>query len=210
MHGEILLPFGHGFITFLDVTLVNQSCLIFIFCFGASLQASAAASDFWEKTPELRKDLYEKRRILVSVTNVDQHTEFKGAGLVNAKFEKTWAFATNPAKIKNFAKDLDRFDWNLQTGECHAAFSVLWKTFSILAKTELRPKSEPPQIAFDFIEGSWIPSMKGQIEIKPHNSQSLVVMRARTPDGKYANWHFAMEAVLHRIAASLREAVEKD
>lgn len=203
------MPFGHGFISFRRVRIVNQTCFSFL-VFTLSSLSIAAPVDFWDKSPELKKDLFEKRRILVSVTNTKTHTEFKGVGLVNTKFEKIWAFATNPAKVKEFARDLEKFEWDIKTGDCYAGFKILWKLFEIKAKTELRPKADPPQIAFDFVEGSWV-TLNGRIEMKPHGTnQTVVILRAQTPEGQFANWHFAMEAVLHRIASSLREAVEKD
>lgn len=171
---------------------------------------AAAPQDFWEKSKALKTDLFERRRILVSVIDEGNRTEFKGVGLVKASFDKTWGFATNPEKIRKFAKGLDHFDWDLKTGKALARFHVLWKEFVIQAKTDIKKEAKPPHIAFDFVEGSWI-RISGQLEILPHDKgNTLVVLRARTPEGQKAGWHFAMEAVLHRIAGSLREAVEKD
>ena len=53
--------------------------------------------------------------------------------------------------------------------------------------------------------------IKGRIEFVSQGPQAtLVIFRAQTPAGQTVGWHFAMEAILQRIAGSLREAVEKD
>lgn len=174
-----------------------------------------AAANFWEKSKELKSDLFERHRVVVSVIDVGDHTEFKGAGLVKASPEKTWSFATNPEKIKKFAAALDDFNWNVQSGEANAAFHVLWKHFKIHAKTELRKKDEPPRIKFEFLEGSWM-RVKGQLEIANQCEKAetckttLVIFRAETPEKETVGWHFALEAVLQQIAGSLRDAVEQD
>lgn len=169
-----------------------------------------ASTDFWEKSPTRKRELYEDRKILVSVRDVEKSTEFKGAGVVLSSFEKTWKIATDPEKIRAHAKGLDKFEWDLAKGEALAELHILWKLIRIKAKTELLKDSKPPQIRFRFVDDSWM-LLTGRLEfITVDPTRTLVVLRASTLEGQKAGWHWAMEGVLHRVAISLREVVEKD
>ncbi|MBX3041529.1 MAG: hypothetical protein KF789_12550 [Bdellovibrionaceae bacterium] len=186
--------------------------------------AGKASLDFWEKSPVLWKEFRDERKIFVSAKEVDGRTESLGAGLVDAPLQKVWAFANDPEKIKKTTALLEDFKWDRESGKVELHLKLL--TFRYLIKGIATPKPDPenPKIEFRVLEGDIVP-FTAELELRSAKAQALRDGAPAFPEGKTLvrifgqsspdrslSWplRVALEAVLQRVAGTLRQAVESE
>lgn len=177
-----------------------QAALLLILSFAM------ANSFFWEEKPALSKRLLENKEILVSVTNLNQRTHFKGGGLILAPASEVVLFATNPALVKSAVPELKEFDWDPSKGPFKAKIRFLGfeKEIEGLAK-HLQEKVE---LKVDKGLGFQV---QGFLEFRNLEGRCLAVISAETSEGQELSWPLraGLEILLQRVAGTLRSQVEK-
>lgn len=199
------------------------ACLL-LFSFVSAAFAEQSALDFWEKSPALWKEFREDRKIFVSAKNVEGQTQSLGAGLVDAPVQRVWAFANDPEKIKKTTTLLEDFKWDRATGKVELHLRLLRFRYLIKGIATPKPDAENPKIEFQVLEGDLIP-FTAELELRSAKAQSLregapsfperktlVRISGRSSADRSLSWpvRVALEAVLQRVAGTLRQAVEND
>lgn len=196
------------------------------FFLGACPIALGAAPvlDFWEKNPTLWKEFRDERKIFVSAKNEEGRTRSLGAGLVNAPVGKVWEFANDPEKIKKTTPLLEDFKWDRATGKVELHLKLIGFRYLIRGLATAKPDPENPKIEFQVLEGDLVP-FTAELELRSAAAQRLRAGAPDFPDGKTLvrifgqssperslSWpvRVALEAVLQRVAGTLRQAVEED
>lgn len=185
---------------------------------------AAATLDFWEKSPKLWSEFSEKKKIFVSAKNVDERTQSLGAGLVKANVDQVWAFANDPEKIKTTTSLLENFKWDKATGKVELHLKLAGFRYLVKGIATPKPDPENPRIEFKVQEGDMVP-FTADLELRSAKAQAaragapafsegqtLVRIFGQSAPDRSLAWpvRIALEAVLQRMAGTLREAVEKE
>lgn len=184
--------------------------------------AEPSPLDFWETSPALWKEFRDQRRIFVSAKNVGGRTESLGAGLVKAPVGKVWAFANDPEKIKKTTALLEDFKWDKGTGRVELHLKLLRFRYLIRGIATPKPDPENPRVEFRVLEGDIVP-FTAELELRSAKAQArregapafpedrtLVRITGQSASDRSLSWplRVALEAVLQRVAGTLRQAVE--
>lgn len=178
-----------------------------------ALNLALAQPLFWEGKADLEKRLFEKQEILVSVTNSTELAHFKGAGVIKTNPEKVFSLATSPEKIKALVSEIKELEWDPVKGPFKARVKILWFDREVqgTAKSRLAEKGLSSGIDFLVEKGLWF-NVKGALEFRNHReSQTLAVIIGETFKDETLSWpvRVGLEAVLQRIAGTLRSELEK-
>lgn len=177
-----------------------------------SLQAfSEIDSQFFWRKKEIQREMLENRKIVVSVTREKTDWHFKGAGIVKRSKAECFQEALNFDRLKEIQ---DRFS----LVEFDSSQSVLRLQILFLGKkkdlqVQINPSVAKDRIGFEVIEG-WQKGLRGDMFFSDAQSQQAevgIISRVQKESSWIPDFVFetAVEAVMHHIAHSLRNGLEK-
>jgi hypothetical protein len=195
--------------------------LLGILSFAAAVDADL---DFWERSPTLWREFHDHRKIFVSAKNENGQTFSAGAGLVKSPLEKVWAFANDPEKIKKTTSLLEDFKWDKKTGLVELHLKLLTFRYIVRGVATVHPDPERPTIGLRVYEDGLVP-FTAELEFRSPAAQlkhaknlpipaetTIVKISGVSSKDRALSWplRVALEAVLQRMAGTLRHAVEED
>lgn len=147
----------------------------------------------------------------VSATKADDTWSFKGAGIVHVPKEICFKEAMNFDRLKEIPERFSLVEWNAEKSQLKLQVIFLGERRDLVVKVS--PDSLKNEISFEVIEG-WQQGLSGTLYLSDSGRQHTeagVVAQVQRSSSWVPNFVFgtAVEAVMHHIALSLRNGLEK-
>lgn len=172
---------------------------------------------FWVKRPSVHKRVVEDRLIAVSVTSESVKTEtewaFKGVGLVNVPVDFMWTYAQDFKRLAKIEDIFKRVTYDSEKQKLFVRLTIMGREKELTTHFQYEPQSDEKRLRWKNIEGLY-KGMEGVIVFKklgPRQTEIALFSGLRAEPSYLPSWliTFGVEALMHRVATSIRTGAEE-